>query len=452
MSTLNFKVNAQQLSAEITNILDEESINDIAKETGFTCRTSEKITGFKFLDILLFTHFNHKELSLNDLSIQLLKRFGVKIRKQSIDERFTEGAVRFFKAVLEKAIGISINQDSKIDFTEYETVRIKDSTSFQLPENMKDEYPGSGGSASPAAIRIQFEYDLKNEKILDLNLYPFTTQDMTNARDTLHEINAIDIVIRDLGYVKVEFLQEIVNKEAYYLNRLHSNSTVYQLINSKYKEIDFEGLHKYMKKNKLTRVEKEVYLGVEKFQTRIIIECLPDAIYQKRLRQAKKSAEKNKKQISKARKAKMGLNIFITNTEIPAEQIRLLYTIRWQIELMFKIWKSIGEIDKVKKMKVERFEAYLFAKLIWIAINWHIMRQIVIHFFNESGIEISPYKLFKTLKISLMDFRSALKTGFESVVSFINEIVEMSPRNHRSEKKKGVITWSYDVIRMFKTT
>lgn len=450
MSTLNYKINAHELSAEITNLLSEESINQLAIETGFVIRAGGKLDGFKFLDMLLFTHFNHKELSLNDLSVQLFKRFGIEMRKQSIDERFTNSAVNFFRAVLEKAINISIKRDIKIDFTEFEKVRIKDSTSFQLPENMKDKYPGSGGSASKAAVRIQFEHDLKNGEVLDLGLHPFTTQDMTNAKENINDIKPNELIMRDLGYIKIEYLQVIEKQCAFYLNRLHSSTNVYEMKNGEFAEINFGKLHKRMKANSIIRIEKEVYIGSkEKFKTRMIIELLPDEIYKERLRKARNNAKNRQTNISENYKARIGLNIFITNTKIPGKQLRLLYTLRWQIELMFKIWKSIGEIDKVKKMKIERFEACLFAKLIWIALNWQVMRRTVIYFFNEHNIEISPYKLFKTLKDGIYDFRKALLKGLKDVISFIDEIVEISPKNHRSEKKKGTITWSYEVFRLF---
>ena len=450
MGTINLKFDAQKLSANITKLLDEESINRLAEETGFTCRNSEKINGFRFLDMLLFTHFNHKELSLNDLSIQLGKRYGIKISKQAIDERFTNRAVDFFNSILEKALNLSLNLDIKIDFTKYDKVRIKDSTSFQLPENMKDKYPGSGGSSSKAGIRIQFEYDLKNGEILDLSLYPMTIPDMANAKETIDNINPNDLIVRDLGYIKIEYLRDIEMQQAFYLNRLHSCTIVYEMKSGKLVEINFKKLHKQMKKDKLIRIEKEVYIGKKEiYKTRMIIELLPDIIYKERLQKMIKIAKSRKRNISDSYKAKIGLNIFVTNTEIPAKQMRLLYTLRWQIELMFKIWKSIGEIDKVKKMKVERFESFLLAKLIWITINWQIMRQIVIYFFNEHNIEISPYKLFKTLKESLIEFREAVRNGLRYVLSFIKEIAEISPRNHKSEKKKHTITWSYEIMRMF---
>ncbi len=451
MGTTNFKFNAKKLSTEITKVLDNERINRLAVEANFIIRKG-KIDGFKFLDVLLFTYFNHKELSLNDLSVEILKRYDIIISKQSIDERFTDKAVIFFKSVLEDALNNVVYENYQLKFTQYNSVRIKDSTSFQLPENMEQKYRGSGGNGSKSAIRIQFEYDLKTGKIIDLSIHAFVDQDISNTIITIDNINKNDLIIRDLGYVSIAYLQEIKARNAFYLNRLNSSTKAYEKKNGKFIEIDFVKLNKHMNKNGLIRIEKAIYIGQEKLKTRIIIEVIPDEEYKKRLKKAQKNAKVKHRKISDAKKARMHLNLFITNTDIPSKQIRLLYTLRWQIELMFKIWKSIGEIDKVKKMKLERFETFLYAKLIWIVINWHIMRQIVGYYFNEEGIKISPYKLYKSLKASILEFRDVIKKGIDQTCRYIENMAKISRYNHISDKKKHTLTWSYEVVNTFKST
>ncbi len=298
----DFSFQAKNLSFEITRLLNEENIDLIARETGFVQR-KRKLSGFEFLDMLLFTQFNHKELSLNDLSIQLLLRYGVEISSQSIDERFTDLAVIFFKTILKRLLKKAVLQDRKqsINFTKFNRIRIKDSTSFQLPKEMKGKYKGSGGGSSAACIRIQFEYDLKSGDILDLSLNPFNVQDTTNAGETINEINSNELVIRDLGYIKIGHLMEIQKKEAFYLNRFHSGTNAYELKDGKYVNIDFYELCKEMKKNRITCMEKDVYLGSkEKFKSRIIIEVLPDDRYQERIRKVKQKARKSRRNVGNA--------------------------------------------------------------------------------------------------------------------------------------------------------
>ena len=69
----------------------------------------------------------------------------------------------------------------------------------------------------------------------------------------------------------------------------------------------------------------------------------------------------------------------ITNAHediMPLAEASMFYRLRWQIELIFKTWKSLASIDKVKKIKKERFECQLYARLIWILLNWKIYQAI----------------------------------------------------------------------------
>ncbi len=45
---------------------------------------------------------------------------------------------------------------------------------------------------------------------------------------------------------------------------------------------------------------------------------------------------------------------------IPKEKIYDLYSLRWQIELLFKIWKSWFRIHRCKSIKQERLECHLY--------------------------------------------------------------------------------------------
>ncbi|WP_240522481.1 transposase, partial [Bacillus toyonensis] len=58
-----------------------------------------------------------------------------------------------------------------------------------------------------------------------------------------------------------------------------------------------------------------------------------------------------------------GITVYMTNipTEwVPKEKIYDLYSLRWQIELLFKIWKSWFQIHRCKSIKQERLECHLY--------------------------------------------------------------------------------------------
>jgi hypothetical protein len=67
----------------------------------------------------------------------------------------------------------------------------------------------------------------------------------------------------------------------------------------------------------------------------------------------------------------MGMNVYITNTspeEVSADYVHPLYSLRWQIEILFKTWKSFFEMDECKNIKRERLECHLYGQLIGILL------------------------------------------------------------------------------------
>jgi IS4 transposase len=111
-----------------------------------------------------------------------------------------------------------------------------------------------------------------------------------------------------------------------------------------------------------------------------VVESVPEAVAQKRLKKLAEYAQKHKdKQVSEQRKAMCYYNMFITNIakeKLAPEQIRAVYSLRWQIEIMFKLWKSHYNIDKVKKMSIFRFECHIYATAhsspfgFWLAASY----------------------------------------------------------------------------------
>jgi len=63
---------------------------------------------------------------------------------------------------------------------------------------------------------------------------------------------------------------------------------------------------------------------------------------------------------------------YSTNTsvkDIAKEAVYPLYSLRWQIEIWFTVWKSIFRIHRVKKMKKERLDGHLYGTFISILIS-----------------------------------------------------------------------------------
>jgi transposase len=124
---------------------------------------------------------------------------------------------------------------------------------------------------------------------------------------------------------------------------------------------------------------KTVYIGgKEKIKVRLIIYLLLARLVEQRIRNLKKERSKKGRDInfSQKYKARLALNLLLTNTDreqVSTKSAWSLYRLRWQIELIFKTWKSFAAIDKVKKVQRYRLQCYIYARLILILIGWKII-------------------------------------------------------------------------------
>lgn len=434
----------KNLDVEIDQFFSPLELKQMAHESKFVQRES-KLTGAMFFDLIVFNNDKLKEQSLNELSIELLQRHKIEIQKQSLQDRFNNYALVFLKAALEKLLEKQLDMEKMPlrDFECFNRVLIKDSVCFQIDESLAEDYPGSGGSGSGAAVRIQFEYDLKTGRINDLSLNAFTTQDASDSLSTLELTKEGDLLIRDLAYMSLKVLKKLIAKKAFILCRANTNTKIYEKAGSGYEEIKFAELTGFMRKNGLDLLEKEIYLGTkELLPLRLAINLLPKEEVKIRTRKARKNNKKKGRGVlSKEYKSRIALNLFITNTsekQIAAEKAWFIYRIRWQIELVFKIWKSICQIDKVKKVKKERLECYIYGKLILIILGWQLMWSVAKRLYEQEKKVLSFYKAFKTLLgKQIMEVRNVLMDEKSRVDKFVEEFCGLSKKHHLLEKKKG---------------
>lgn len=203
--------------------------------------------------------------------------------------------------------------------------------------------------------------------------------------------------IRDLGYITPVYLNAIVKKEAYFLNRLPPQVNLYNL---KKEPLDWASIDRKFNKTGSDSLEIEVLVyKKEQLGCRLVIERINDDEYKKRLKHAVNSAKSRGVGLSEKHRIRCRYNSFITNVDkkiLPVEKIRKTYYLRWQIELVFKTWKSFFEINEVKKVKKERLECQLLAKLLWILLNWRLFQTCNQHIQKKSPEKgVSTIKFFK---------------------------------------------------------
>jgi hypothetical protein len=395
-----------------------------------------------FFDLLFYAVSLSSNSSLEHLVSYLESQYKIEMRKQSLDERFNKKAVNFVKNVLSRLICAQFSDVlySEEFLKEYNHVRIKDSTSFKVPSNLAVHYKGKGGSGKSAlaGISIQYEFDLKTGEFLDLTITQAIRNDQRDASETVENICKNDLIMRDLGYFSTSVLQKIGKQEAFFLSKLQLATAVYD---ENGVEIDFKKLHTFMEKNRFDKCEKQVFIGKKKLPVRLVIGLVPPEVYQQRMRRKHKEEKRSGCQMKERTKFLQHFNLFITNVEtkkLPLDKIMPLYRFRWQVELMFKNWKSVFSIHTLQKMKEDRYITMLYTRLILIVVNLQIINRVqnALSKQKKESAVLSYTKTLQTLKDKFSEILSILRSNEEKAIKLLGEIYRILSKNHWREKRK----------------
>jgi hypothetical protein len=395
-----------------------------------------------FFDSLLYDAISENSKSCNQMAIEVKSRHGIDISKQGIDQRFNDGAWKYIQSLISEVLSTQISRSIDIGWLQFfERVIIKDSSKFDLNARLKDKLPGFGGSASEAGVCVQYEFDIKTGHVNDLAITPANGSDSKNALSTIDAVKKGDLTIRDLGYFTTKYFQEIQKKEAFFLSRLNAQIIVYQKKEGELKVLDFGSLYETMIKGNIKTLDMDVYIGRDnKFPVRLIIEPISEGFFNKRM---KNIAEYNKKkghQMSQNYRDRSRFNLFITN--IPSDKmegkaIAKIYKVRWQIELIFKAWKSIFGLDNLSPMRYERLMATLNARLLLVLVNWETIIAHRAYLYKKSGQLLSINKCFKTLKDNSLQLRWILENGSKGIERWMKWTTGIFESKHWLERKKN---------------
>jgi IS4 transposase len=422
------------IQQELSQVFSEENLNTKARENNFIKR-DRKITGYSFVKTLVFNEETHGQLSLLDLKCDLYEHSHYHISQEAIHKRFTPEAVSFLKDVFHQLLSeqLTFTNSPVLKKSFFSSLCIRDSTKFKLPVSYVASYPSYGSfNKTTSLMNFQYEFDLFSGKWNSLELTKATRNDQTDSKETINDIKQGSLNIRDLGYITPTYLKAFDKNRAYYINRLPKIG-VYQLTEDGYKPIDWKSLDKNIKEKGLGHLEIEVILGKEdKLKTRMVIIPVPESTARARIHKAEQGGKRsNGYQLSKEYKIKAHYNIFITNVPkevLTVKEVFEAYSLRWQIELVFKTWKSNLNINKVKSMKKERMECQLIAKLIWILLNSKIF-QIANNALKRNAPDMgcSLVKFYKQAKKYSQILRYIISDRYSFINWFKTDIIPIVP-------------------------
>lgn len=142
------------------------------------------------------------------------------------------------------------------------------------------------------------------------------------------------------------------------------------------------------------------------------------------------------------------MNVYITNAppeDVQPEHVHDLYSLRWQIELLFKTWKSFFQIDHCKEIKKERLECHLYGQLIAILLcssTMFQMRQLLLPRKNKNSANIKPFISSKIICYYCFNrYKKAPKTYQRSCFACLPSCRKTGERLIDTRRKQSLIYW-----------
>lgn len=437
----------RRLIDNLMYVLNSAMLKEIAIKTKFLKKDS-KFSPEKFISLCVFSDNHICENSLEELSTWLRVNENLLITKQGINTRFNNESVEFLKSLFSRLMMAQsklLSRNERRLKSTFNSIDICDATSYKIHKKLKEHYKGSG---TDAIVKIQFEYDLLSGEFGSCKVVDAGESDFAYIPKLENNIGKNDLKLKDLGYFKVRHLENIDKAEAFYISRVKTTTAIYEKTNKKYSRIDLIEYSSSLKEGETVEIP-EVYLGAkEKFKSRLIVTKLTKQNKNQKLANLTKNCKRKGREVSELSVESAAINVYATNVPshmLSTEIIHEIYSLRWQIEIMFKIWKSVFHIHLSKAVKIERFNCHLYGKFISLLLSTVVVFVHRDEIYYEHDKQLSEYKAFGIVKSLLFKLKQAFFSDEIALLNLFQLIKEVFLKNSIKSRRKDEKT-SLDII------
>lgn len=359
-----------------------------------------------------------------------------RLAKQSLWGRINPGAVEFLQHILGvvmgrrvQGIGPSVPEALKA----FKRVLIQDSTTIKLTSKLAAVFPGASNhhGTKNGQLKIQAVYELVSQRFVHFGLSGFTRNDQASACDILPLLKPGELVLRDLGYFVIGSFQQITRQGAFFLSRFRLGIKLYDPRTRK--EVE---LLKRLKRQ--GQVDCQVLLGTQRMPVRLVAVKLPDPVAAQRRRKARMNRDKRCHPSARSLQL-LGWAIFITNVprkDCGTKTIAEIYRLRWQIESLFKVWKSHFRITEVPKGSATQLLVMIYARLVFITVLAQVARVNWLAPWREQGPAVSRFKIAALLGDFFLPL--CLEAWGISLKGILMEQLDYHGRYDRRSRKNSV--------------
>jgi len=428
-----------KVSAAIQQLLG--GVGEAAAEKSGVIERKRKFTATTLLQTFVLGFLKNPNASDEELA-QMAVQCGVEVTPQAIEQRHSPKLVRFLNEVFREGAKMVVGSNRALApiLERFPEVSILDGSALGLPDSMQKEYAGCGGShdSNKAALKLQTELELRSGAVTIAIEQGRSSDGATPRQHERHGKGSL--TIRDLGYFNLDVFEEQMLAEEYFLSRLQFGTDI-RLRNGDEAEDessagDVLDVLTWLTKQPGPFVDQLIYLGKEKkLACRMIAWRLPEEQANRRRQKLRADTLRKKgREPSAERLAWCDWTILVTN--VPVElltppEAAIMYRARWQVELLFKRWKSLNLVAVLSGSTEVRQMVRVWARLIM---------SLVQHWLMIAGVWGDPSKSLSKASQAIRDFAgrlaASLKKGLDlkQVITDLCEVLQKTcQRNKRSK-------------------
>ncbi|MCE9685672.1 IS4 family transposase [Shewanella sp. AS16] len=405
------------ISERLSQLFSENYLNKTAREQGF-CRRLRAIQPLPLLtslvsamgdasvDSIATLHRTFNGIGMDTTLNVAYKPFHNQLRKQEFAEfvqRVTCRAMALLQTQFQQALPAKLSR--------FKDILIQDGSSVVLHPELADVYPNRFMLPSPASVKCHMTMSLLSEQPVSLTLTP----DRSSERAHLPKAETLTdtLLLADAGYMDLNYFAALARHGGYFLMRgaKHLNPSVIRAIDNKGKVIEKmanKPLKEVLKSSGRKRVLVDLDVAWKQYQCRMV------AIWHK----------EEKRYLC-----------WLTNlprSRFSIEDISKLYRLRWQVELLFKEWKSHNNLKRFSTRQPHLVEGLIWSSLLSLLVKRYLCRAGA----AKAMLRLSMFKMAKTpigwfepiMKSLAQQARGQLVADVAWAVKFIAETCKRSPQ------------------------
>ena len=348
--------------------------DSVASSSGFIKR-QRVFSGSSFLQTCVFGWLDFPDATLEQLVVTAAS-LGLNISCQGLDQRFSPAASDFLRLMLAHSVRHCCLASPRVLplLDRFPAVYLDDCSSIALPHQLNSFLPGCGGSgaqADNAALKILLRWELRSSAIAALIPASGKTSDL-NLAEQLPMPARGSLRLADLGFFKLDTLYEYHMAGVCWISKFKIKTTL------RYKNKRIENLAKWLDEQTEKLADKAGAIidngvvigggkGKKRIKCRLIAWRLSPTQAEKKREQLKKDAAAKSYKVSEQALQLCGWVVLVTNVServLSGQEVLEVYRVRWQIELIFKSFKSDIKVNEWRSRKPWRVLCEVYAKLI----------------------------------------------------------------------------------------